>query len=721
MRVVAGTDIEQWGGHTTYDSISKTGMPGLPYWDGVDSPSCLRSLLQVLFYIPLIRKAVFGMQIAPSDTMARPLIGLQLVFYWLHMVTDPNCSSDRKSALKLAGSQLKEIMQGCSGWDALKRFPGWEPVTQSDLRLLIQVLLASIDEQLVGSANDSLMGRLCRGSRRSFVKCLDVNEESWEVEGFCNIELNVKESPEGTKDLMTAFRELTRPSVPIKYMTKKHGYQTAEAGIVFQRFPPVLFLQLMRFEDNIAHEGEKVKDRCEFPEHINLDEFLEKPESTPADYTLHAMLVHYDSKDQTSRSLYHGQHAAFIRPDPVKGEWYKFMDPFVKKAAATEDVLEEAFGESGEFCGQAYMLVYMRDNWCGELLEPVEGIPEANLDRLPQLLEKSPWSTDTLSNPVHDADWMEVDVVTESDILSYSNVDICAFKESPVGTVFRVRRTETMGLLAARVRETYELDSDPHLFQFIHRQNGSYRPDEYMDLSELADKPVCDCVSSCSKFSQSKERWHLFMLDPAIPAPAEKIGDKLFLLFFKLYDPMPMAGADGGRADIQRPSLRHIGHTLAAFGEPIKNVIPRAKGMVDVSTLTTVELDCFEEVSNTLVEDVAVAKTCRQQELQNGDILVVCAKQNHNMQELDKFYSQLRNQVRHTCTVRGSFPREMIVFFRVLEQSRFKMWRMSGRIILLFPTRWHSYRRPRKYAFLVYVKCKWPMACARRFDWMYSK
>jgi hypothetical protein len=47
VRVVAGADIEQWGGHTTYDSIVKTGMPGLPYWDGVDSPSCLRSLLQV--------------------------------------------------------------------------------------------------------------------------------------------------------------------------------------------------------------------------------------------------------------------------------------------------------------------------------------------------------------------------------------------------------------------------------------------------------------------------------------------------------------------------------------------------------------------------------------------------------------------------------------------------------------------------------------------------
>lgn len=251
-----------------------------------------------------------------------------------------------------------------------------------------------------------------------------------------------------------------------------------------------------------------------------------------------------------------------------------------------------------------------------------------------------------------DDDWMEVDVVTQSDILSYNNVDICAFKESPVGSLFRIQKTDTMSQLAQNVQKKFGMDVPPHLFQFIHRQNGSYRPDEYMDLNELASKHVIECVSSCSKFSQSKERWHLFMLDPAIPIPAEKIGEKLFLLFFKLYDPVSNADTIQSEARSQsvgpemvRSSLRHIGHTLATFGEMIQNVIPRAKGMVERDTLNCDELDCFEEVSNTLVEDVTVSKTCRQQELQNGDILVVCEKTNHDMQELDMFYSQLRNQV----------------------------------------------------------------------------
>jgi hypothetical protein len=77
--------------------------------------------------------------------------------------------------------------------------------------------------------------------------------------------------------------------------------------VSFVRFPPILIIQLTRFEDHAVEDGEKIKDRCEFPEHINLDEFLETPEETPADYTLHAMLVHYDSKDVISRTLHHGR------------------------------------------------------------------------------------------------------------------------------------------------------------------------------------------------------------------------------------------------------------------------------------------------------------------------------------------------------------------------------------------------------------------------------
>ena len=45
--------------------------------------------------------------------------------------------------------------------------------------------------------------------------------------------------------------------------------------------------------------------RYEFPEHLNLDHFLKKPEETPANYTLHAVLVH-------SGDNYGGHYVAYL-------------------------------------------------------------------------------------------------------------------------------------------------------------------------------------------------------------------------------------------------------------------------------------------------------------------------------------------------------------------------------------------------------------------------
>lgn len=47
--------------------------------------------------------------------------------------------------------------------------------------------------------------------------------------------------------------------------------------------------------------------RYEFPEHLDLDEYLRSHESTPAHYTLHAVLVH-------SGDNYGGHYVAYINP-----------------------------------------------------------------------------------------------------------------------------------------------------------------------------------------------------------------------------------------------------------------------------------------------------------------------------------------------------------------------------------------------------------------------
>ena len=48
--------------------------------------------------------------------------------------------------------------------------------------------------------------------------------------------------------------------------------------------------------------------RYEFPDHLELDEFLKEPEPTSAHYTLHAVLVH-------SGDNYGGHYVACLNPN----------------------------------------------------------------------------------------------------------------------------------------------------------------------------------------------------------------------------------------------------------------------------------------------------------------------------------------------------------------------------------------------------------------------
>jgi hypothetical protein len=72
--------------------------------------------------------------------------------------------------------------------------------------------------------------------------------------------------------------------------------QDAEKGIIFEKFPPVLHLHLMRFQyDPVTDASVKFNDRCEFPELLDLLPFVQSKETTaPEDlqYLLHAVLVH---------------------------------------------------------------------------------------------------------------------------------------------------------------------------------------------------------------------------------------------------------------------------------------------------------------------------------------------------------------------------------------------------------------------------------------------
>jgi len=166
-----------------------------------------------------------------------------------------------------------------------------------------------------------------------------------------------------------------------KYPAEGFGLQDAKKGIIFESFPPVLHVQLKRFEYNIQQDAMvKVNDRHEFPFEIDLDEFLDASadRSQPWIYNLHGILVH-------SGDLRGGHYWALIKPDR-EGRWLKFDDDRVTPVTDKE-VFEENYGgvalngippnlqpdqvRAMKRFTNAYMLVYIRESAIDEILAPL--------------------------------------------------------------------------------------------------------------------------------------------------------------------------------------------------------------------------------------------------------------------------------------------------------------------------------------------------------------
>lgn len=107
---------------------------------------------------------------------------------------------------------------------------------------------------------------------KSYIKCVNVDFESSRIEDFngkrvCllwnsrgidksiqDIQLNVK----GMKNLYESFKDYVAVETldgENKYMAEGYGLQEAKKGIIFQSFPPVLHLQLKRFEYDIQRDA----------------------------------------------------------------------------------------------------------------------------------------------------------------------------------------------------------------------------------------------------------------------------------------------------------------------------------------------------------------------------------------------------------------------------------------------------------------------------------
>ena len=96
--------------------------------------------------------------------------------------------------------------------------------------------------------------KLFAGKIRSYIRCVNVNFESSRVENYYNIQLNVK----GCATLRDSFVDYCQVEMlegNNKYLTERRGLQVAKKGVIFESFPPVLQLQLKRFEYDVSKDS----------------------------------------------------------------------------------------------------------------------------------------------------------------------------------------------------------------------------------------------------------------------------------------------------------------------------------------------------------------------------------------------------------------------------------------------------------------------------------
>ncbi|KAL7064088.1 hypothetical protein AAHC03_05089 [Spirometra sp. Aus1] len=429
-----------------WDSKRFTGFVGLRN----QGATCyMNSLLQAFFFTNELRRAVFLMPTESDDASTSIPLALQRVFYELQF------SNRAVGTKKLTRS---------FGWESLDSF------MQHDAQELCRVLLDNMESKMKGTSVEDTIPNLFRGKMLSYIRCKHVPYESKREENFYDIQLKVK----GNRTIYEAFEEYITVETldgDNKYDAGEFGLQEAEKGVIFTQFPPVLYLQLMRFQyDCIANANVKVNDRFEFPYRLCLDRFLRHPE--PSVYILHAVLVH-------SGDNHGGHYVAYINP---RGDntWYKFDDDVVSRSTRKEAINMNYGGTDSEHgymfkhCTNAYMLVYIRRSALPTVLRPLStaDIPESLIGRLEEerLIEADHRRAKAESHL-----YTCVLLVLEEDFYGWQGFDLCDLDTLSTRRINVPKTASLNDLLQVVAAHLHERANRIRLWRVQPRRSGTIR------------------------------------------------------------------------------------------------------------------------------------------------------------------------------------------------------------------------------------------------------
>ncbi|XP_034946469.1 ubiquitin carboxyl-terminal hydrolase 7 isoform X3 [Chelonus insularis] len=577
----------------SWDSKKHTGYVGLKN----QGATCyMNSLLQTLYFTNQLRKAVYKMPTESDDSSKSVALALQRVFHELQF-------SDKPVGTKKLTKSF--------GWETLDSF------MQHDVQEFLRVLLDKLESKMKGTCVEGTVPKLFEGKMASFIKCKNINYTSTRVETFYDIQLNIK----GKKNIYESFRDYVSTEIldgDNKYDAGEHGLQEAEKGVIFQSFPPVLHLHLMRFQyDPVTDCSVKFNDRFEFYEKITLGDYLQAEEATNANYTLHAVLVH-------SGDNHGGHYVVFINP-AGDGKWCKFDDDVVSRCTKQE-AIEHNYGGQDEdismavkHCTNAYMLVYIRDSELENVLQEVkeEDIPQELVERL-QEEKRLEYIRRKERNDAHL--YMTVNVLLEDSFDGHQGNDLYD-PERALYRVFRIRKQATLHEFLELLSDSLKYPIEQiRIWPFSSRTNQTCRP--------TLIEPEADLQKSMAACAEQANPWPVFveLVPPdsgltSLP-PFDKDTD--VLLFFKLYDP-------------KNKKIHYAGHHYMPVNAKVLELIPILNERAGFPQDT--ELALYEEIKPNMVEKIENMTEPLEkvlEELMDGDIIVFQKEERDN--EIDLFY-----------------------------------------------------------------------------------
>jgi ubiquitin carboxyl-terminal hydrolase 7 len=469
------------------------------------------------------------------------------------------------------------------------------------------VLNASL---LPGTSIEGTIPRLFAGKMISYIKCKNVSYKSTKMETFYDIQLNIK----GKKNVVESFDDYVSTEIlddENKYDAGEYGLQKAEKGVIFASFPPILHLHLLRFQyDPMTNNSVKFNDRFEFNEKINLDKYLEKPEDTPANYVLHAVLVH-------SGDNHGGHYVVFINPRG-DGNWCKFDDDVVSAVPKTAAIDQNYGGTEDDFmlnvrnCTNAYMLVYVRESGMKTILQEVqeEDIPSELNDKLN---EEKRLELAKRKERNEASNYVNVNVILEDyfECQHGSELFNAEFKHY---RSFKVKQSSTLQDLVQLIQSTFKVPPAKmrvwSLTQVGHSSGSLYHHNSNQNiysnglvLVDFNDQELLQ--QSVTYFSRDNNPWvvYLEMLSPDVEATALQpySPNMNLLVFFKYYDPVAK-------------SLTYAGSRIVVHDEKLSDLVPELNKMIGSPLDTALDFYKYKSKAETNVPIGSFMK--------NGEIVI---------------------------------------------------------------------------------------------------